>query len=460
VVLASTFESVVAALGVLRAGASLVYLPTPRRVERAAQWRQVIADRVSRAAIDLVVADGHVADVGCPTTTVGELEVGPADPPPMPAPTDELLIRFTSGTTGTPRAIVRSDAAIVHGVLPDHDGRRFERRVSWLALHGRGITSEVLKPMAAGTHASLLPTDLFSARPLMWLTEISVHRGQLSGGPSSVYRVAARHLEDAAGSLDLDLSCWVSARCSAEVVEPAVLERFARAAAPYGFRPESFTPGYGFSESGAVARRPIGTGWRVDVVDRDHLARGRARPTDPTDPNAVSVPSVGVGLPGVTITVRDDDMVPVRDRTVGEIVVRSPAPMVGYLDEPDATSAVLVDGWVRSGDLGYIADGELHIVGRRKDTIIVRGRTFHATDIEHVVRTVPGIVDCVAAASRDGDTEALVLTAEVSMPTDDLLDTIRRTVWERVGITPATIALVDPGALPRTASGKLRRHGI
>jgi fatty-acyl-CoA synthase len=453
VVMTWTFDAIVAALAVLRAGATLVPLPAPGRVDSASRMRARVDGATARTGAALVIGEwGGV--------TVDDLRGSGGRTPAMPSPDDVALITFTSGTTATARAVVKSHAGLGAAVrIADDDERQIRRRVSWLALHNRGLCTEILRPMGEGAHIDLLPAPAFAARPLRWLTAISRSRAEFSGGPASAYRVVAGQLERSGGVEALDLSCWRIARCSSEAIDADVLQRFSVAAEPYGFRPDALMAAYGLSEASQVARRPAGRGLRIDVVDRDGLGELAAAPVPADHARAVRVVSVGSPVTDVRLKVVDQSGAEVADRCVGEIVVQSPTTMVGYLDEPAATDEVLRDGWVHTGDLGYVVDGELFVTGRIKDTIVIRGKSYFAPDIERCLDGIDGIDPEAAAAIgvRRDSTDSLVLVVEVETDDGSHRRAVTRLLHERVGVAPSDVVVVARGSLPRTANGKLQR---
>jgi acyl-CoA synthetase (AMP-forming)/AMP-acid ligase II len=278
---------------------------------------------------------------------------------------------------------------------------------------------------------TLLGPETFLARPALWLRAISRKRATLSVAPNFAYGLCARRVRDEE-MRGVDLSSWRFALNGAEPVAPAVLRRFAERFAPYGFDPRAFMPVYGLSEASlAVTFTPPGRGPKTVSRDGRELA------------------SVGVPLPGVEVEV---------DRE-SRIRVRGPSVMTGYFGNPAATAQTLREGWLETGDLGFIEDGELFVSGREKDLVILRGANHAPQEFEDALDGLAGVrPGCAIAVGRDsGDGEELVLLVERTGDDPALADSITSRVVERTGIRPDRVELLAPGTLPRTSSGKLRR---
>ena len=266
---------------------------------------------------------------------------------------------------------------------------------------------------------------------------------------------------------DLDLSTWRVAFDGAEPVDADTLHEFAARFSPYGFRASALYPVYGLAEHTlAVSFPSLGEGVQVDTVDRKRLATaGIAQSVPAEHPDAVSFVSVGKPLEGVSVEIRDEHGEPVPDAHVGEVVVKSPSVMMGYFGNPAATREVLSDGWLDTGDLGYVKAGRLYITGRSKDLIIRAGRNYYPQDIEDAATSVNGVrAGRVVAFSLpvEDDEEELVVMAETEIAEEDrrteLSRRIRVAVASRVGFQPKRVVLHPRGTLPVTSSGKVRRR--
>jgi acyl-CoA synthetase (AMP-forming)/AMP-acid ligase II len=311
---------------------------------------------------------------------------------------------------------------------------------------------------------TILSPRLFLQRPVEWLRALSEHGGTISFAPNFAYGLCARRAKDS--DLEgLDLSRWRIAGCGAEPIQEETLRAFARRFAPLGFSAAAFLPCYGMAEHTLAISFPRpGTGLTVDTVHGGLLrGRGRAVACPPADPDALRVVSCGQAFPGHAIRIVDDLGAPLPDRAVGEIVVSGPSVMQGYESAPAVTRAALRDGWLHTGDLGYLSGGELFVCGRKKDVIVVNGKKYHPQDIEWAAGDVSGVRRGNVVAFGEGafhaGRERVVIVAESTgaVPAEDLERRIRGRVAEATGLTVERIVVAPPGTLPKTTSGKLQR---
>jgi acyl-CoA synthetase (AMP-forming)/AMP-acid ligase II len=324
-----------------------------------------------------------------------------------------------------------------------------------------GLIGGLLMPLYCGNPLVLLSPQAFLLDPKRWLWAIHRHRATISTAPNFAYQLIAARVDDAELT-GLDLSCWRLALNGAEPVLGATMDTFSKRLAPHGFDARALTPVYGLAEVALGAVFPVlGRGPRLDVVDAEALATEHV-----AVPAAAgsSFASVGQPLPGFAVRVVDSAGQPLGERIVGEIQLQGPSVMVGYLHRPDATTGAMADGWLRTGDLGYMADGELFIVGRHKDLIVKGGRNYAPQDLEHAAEQVAGVrkgcVIAFGAADEALGTEAVVLVAESREPESAhaaLGKAIAQRVAEAVGLHPDHVAIVPPGTVPKTSSGKLQR---
>jgi fatty-acyl-CoA synthase len=391
---------------------------------------------------------------------------------PLPHP-DELpappMVQLTSGSTGHPRAVVIPHERLVlhleriaEGLPPGEDAVG----VTWLPLyHDMGMIGGLLYPFFTRFPVHLLSPIAFQSRPYSWFELISEVGATHTVGPPSAYAIMMRFAQKAASDgLRLDrLRC---AMIGAEPISAPLLRHFSDAFAPCGFRPPAFFPVYGLAEATVAVTfpepmRPT----RVDRVDRVQLERdGIAVPAE----GAGSQEHVGVGAPlrDTEIRLTDDDGRDLPERRVGEIWVRSPTLMDGYYREPEASAAAMSSGWLKTGDLGYRADGDLFVVGRKKEIIIKGGHTIHPGPLEEIVSTVEGIrAGCVAALgvrSAERETERVIIVAETGFSADRypaLIESVRD-VLKLNGVAIDDVILVPKGTLPKTTSGKVRRSAV
>ena len=389
------------------------------------------------------------------------------------ADTDTAFLQFTSGSTSQPKGVRVTHANLVanltaistHGIRATAD----DFCVSWLPLnHDMGLIGKVLVPLFAGMRGVLImPTALFLKRPMSWLQHISRLRATITYAPSFAYglciaRAAARPLEG------LDLSSLRVAGCGAEPVRCEVLEAFVRRFEPHGLRPQALMPCYGLAEHTlAAAFSPVGMGMRVDRVQADALGRGRATPAqaDITGSHEVlQIASCGPVFPGHEVRITDDGGRALGERDVGQILLRGPSVAQGYFEDPAATAATWPDGWLRTGDLGYLAGGELHVCGRVKDLIIVHGKNYHPQDIEWEAAQTDGSRggNVVAFSLEDAvlGRERVVVAAEAKVLPDhreELKRAIRSRLLETLSLSVDEVLLLPPHTLPKTSSGKLQR---
>lgn len=389
---------------------------------------------------------------------------------PPGSPDDLALLQYTSGSTGEPRGV-----ALTHrNVLANLRAIGARVRVSptdvtvcWLPLyHDMGLIGCWLFSLYFGVPMVVLSPLAFLRQPQRWLQAIHRYRGTLSPAPNFAYELCVRRIHD--GALEgLDLSSWRVALNGAESVSPDTLERFIQRFAPYGFRPEALMPVYGLAEASVgLAFAPLGRRPRIDAVARETFQRHRrAEPPSPSDSPPLRFVSVGRPLPEHEVRIVDEAGHPLGERVEGELQFRGPSAMRGYYRNPQATQAAQCQGWNRTGDLGYWADGELFITGRIKDLIIKAGRNLYPQELEEIAAEVPGVRrGCVAAFAvpevKTG-TEALVLVAETRETNRAVQARIVKEIQRRVGstarVSPDVVRLVPPQTIPKTPSGKLRR---
>ncbi|GBC84070.1 Putative ligase [bacterium HR11] len=438
-----------------------------RHVLEDCQARLIVTDRTLAAFLRFLRAESARYTF----VTVEDLRSGPALARPLEVgPDDTALLQYTSGSTAAPRGVQLYHRHLVANILAmgHHVGLLdTDAAVSWLPLyHDMGLIGMVLGTLFWGLPLYVFSPLEFVRRPVYWLRAIARYRATISAAPNFAYGVCATKLRDFELE-DLDLTSWRIALCGAEPILASTIEAFIQRFRPYGFRPEAFTAAYGLAENTlAVTMAPIGEGLRVDRVDRSIFeAERRAVPTDASDTAVMTWVACGVPIPETDVCIVDEAGRPLPERHEGTILVRSPSVMAGYYRNPQATAEVLRDGWLDTGDLGYMADGYLYVTGRRKELIIRGGRNYYPQDIEQVVQNVEGIRRgnvCVFGVpdEREG-TERIVVIAETRVRDPDRWARIEAEVRERVlrevGLPVSEIRLVPPGTLPKTTSGKLQR---
>ena len=462
--------------GTLLAGAVPVPLYPPLRFGRLEGYRARTVRMIEAARIGLALVDERAQSLlgdgleraECDAATLAELpEDGNLE---VEVSTDDLaLIQFSSGTTVDPKPVALTHRAVVtqavalNGYWPDDEGIR-HTGASWLPLyHDMGLIGCVLPALERPSELTLIPPEIFVARPAIWLRAISRYRATVSPAPSFAYGLCTERILDP--ELDgVDLSCWRLALNGAEPIAPKVVRDFSRRFARWGFRASAMTPVYGLAEAAlAVTFSSPEAPVETRRVAREPLRRnGEVAP----DPEGMELISVGSPLPGFEIEIRDVGGASLAEGRNGAIWVRGPSLMQGYLHRPDATAEVMADGWLDTGDLGFVLDGRLFITGRAKDVLIVRGQNHAPEEIESIVTALPGVHPggCAAVSFlREGEpTERVVLLIERQARINghnaaEIAEAGAREVRSLTGIQPDRVEVLKPGSLPRTSSGKIRR---
>lgn len=464
--------------GTLLAGAVPVPLYPPVRLGRMNEYLRRTARMLEVSGARLVLADPRVKrilgeavaaarpDLGC--RALGDLPREMAGPV-RPDPADLALVQFSSGTTVDPKPVALSHRAVVaqteilNGFWRDTVELRHSC-VSWLPLyHDMGLIGCVFPALSRDATLTLLGPELFVARPGLWLRALSKYRGTISPAPNFAYSLAVSRISDAEME-GTDLSHWRTALNGAEAVAPPVLRAFRDRFARWGFRAEALTPVYGLSEAAlAVTFSDLDRPFRSVRFDREELSReGVAREAA----EGREIVSVGRPLPGFRLRIVDEAGLDLPEDRVGRVWIQGPSLMDGYLGHPEATARAFREGWLDTGDLGVLHGGELHLTGRAKDVIILRGRNHAPEEIERAVEGVPGVrTGCAVAASwlpEDAPGEVLALFVEVSRQAGPveraaLPAACRESVLGATGLTVDEVVVLAPGTIPRTSSGKLRR---
>jgi fatty-acyl-CoA synthase len=383
------------------------------------------------------------------------------------------FIQFTSGSTALPKGVMISHEALLanaRAIAAGSGWTRSDVMLSWLPLyHDMGLVGATLSPLLHGMPAVLMTPLSFLFTPERWLRAMSHFGASLSVAPNFAYRLCQRKV-DHSQLADVDLSRWRLAYNGAEPVLHETITGFVNHFRPFGLRQEIMFPVYGMAEVALAATFPVpGALPRVDLIDRDSLAcRGTARPvlsSDRTTGAALPLVSVGRALAGYEIKVVDESGAQVPERTRGEILVRGPSLATGYVGDAEATQQAFRDGWLWTGDLGYVAEGDLFVCGRRKDVIIRGGAKYHAEHLEAVVGRVQGVragsVAALGVFNRQSGTEDLVIALETHLPAGSVIRKLEadvaRAVHAECGVRPDRIVSVAPRTLPKTSSGKIAR---
>ena len=460
------------------AGAAIVVLPLPMRLASIEEFVAQTRRRVLAADISLLVIDEQLAPF---------VEDEPGDPPrivldqlaadaaaegadgwkrPDDDPDRVAIIQFTSGSTSEPKGVVLPHKVVcanLQGLCDIGELQEDDVFVSWLPLyHDMGLVGLLGTPMTTGRDLVLGAPQDFTSRPSRWMEWVSQYGGTVTAGPNFAWALATRALNR---SEPLDLSPLRIALNGAEPVDADSVRAFVAAAEAHGMRAGAVFPAFGMAEVGIAGTfpKPL-AGLQTDRVDRRVLEAERyAAPVAEGAEHAKEYALLGTPIPGLEIRVVDpaDDR-PLADREVGELQIRGTSTTPGYYRNPEATAASFRDGWLCTGDLAYLLDGQLVVCGRIKDVIIVGGRNIFPEDVERAAGSVEGIragnVIAFGIEGRRGQ-EAMVVVAETKGETD--LAVVRREVHDAAkrvtGLPPQDIVFVEPGALPKTSSGKLQR---
>lgn len=395
---------------------------------------------------------------------------GGSDPLVRPAPDATALLQYTSGSTGQPKGVVLSHAAVLANIRAMGQAAQAgptDTFVSWLPLyHDMGLIGAWLGSLCLDMSAVIMSPLMFLARPVRWLEAIDAYRATLTGGPNFAYELCLRKVTDA--DIDrLDLSCLRMALNGAEPVSAATMERFNARFARCGLPAHALAPVYGLAECAlGLAFPPPGRGLLIDSVSADALqTRGRADPVPPGSPPVRRVVACGVPLPGYQIRVVDDDGKELPERAEGRIEFTGPSATSGYFHNPGATAQLFDGDWLVTGDLGYVAGGDLYITGRSTDLIIRAGRNLHPEELEGHLGDVDGVrKGCVAVLGIPDParaTDELVILAETHASDEDDRAAIRAAIAaatvDLLGVPPDDVVLAPPGTVLKTSSGKIRR---
>jgi 1-acyl-sn-glycerol-3-phosphate acyltransferase len=383
------------------------------------------------------------------------------------------FLQYTSGSTGDPKGVSLTHAHLLANIraMGEATGARpSDVFVSWLPLyHDMGLIGAWLGSLYYAIPLIAMSPLHFLTRPVRWLRTISQHRGTLSASPNFGYELCLTKIreEELEG---LDLNSWRWAFNGAEPVNARTLERFTRRFAPYGFHANALAPVYGLAEAAVgLAFPPANRGPLVDRILRTPLMEtGRAIPAKDRATDVLSLVACGHPLKGYRIRVVDAAGDPLPERSEGRLEFQGPSATHGYFDNPQATRKLIRDGWLDTGDRGYLADGDLYVTGRIKEMIVRGGRNIWPYELEETIADVPGIRrGCVAAfagADPRSGTERLVILAETRETEPQALErlqsAIRSKLSDRLEIVPDEIVLAPPHTVLKTSSGKIRRTAL
>lgn len=398
-----------------------------------------------------------------------ELQRGPLAQPQDVRPDDLAMVQFSSGTTVDPKAVALSHRAVLSNVEAileqvlkvEHE---VPGGVSWLPLyHDMGLIGCVFPALYHPGPLALIPPEIFLLKPHLWLRALARHKATSSPAPNFAYglcleRVRDEDLDDVDGrGTRCDLSSWKLAMNGAEPIAPRTLHAFRERFAAWGLRPEALTPVYGLSEASlAVTFADPLTAFRTARFERAALAEGQARELPGEAAGAVELVSVGRPLTGFQVEIRSKEGAVLPEGALGQLFVAGPSLTSGYLNRAESP---VREGWLDTGDLGFLQGGELYITGRAKDILILRGRNHAPQEIEHALDAVDGVrTGCAAAvAELSEEGERLLVFVEVRTSTPTLAEDCRKAVLSATGLDPHLVVTLEAGSLPRTSSGKIRR---
>jgi len=381
---------------------------------------------------------------------------------------DIAYLQYSSGSTRFPHGVAVTHHALLNNLAAHGHGMQItsgDRCISWLPwYHDMGLVGCFLSPVANQVSVDYLKTEDFARRPLAWLDLISRNPGtSISYSPTFGYDICARRMSSQTRAADrFDLSRWRIAGNGADMIRPDVMQKFVDAFADAGFKATAFMPSYGLAEATlAVSIMPPGDGISVELVEETQLSGAGQAAGRPQRYRAIV--NCGKPVKDMTVEIRDEDGEVLPEKAIGKLWCKGPSIMAGYFRDPEATAACLVDGWLDTGDMGYLSNGYVFIVGRAKDMIIINGKNHWPQDIEWAVEQLPGFkagdIAAFAITTPGGEeTPAVLVQCRTSEPGERarLREEIRDRVRAITGMN-CVIELVPPRTLPRTSSGKLSR---
>ncbi|MFV0643862.1 MAG: fatty acyl-AMP ligase [Sphingomonadaceae bacterium] len=464
--------------GAVYAGAWPVPLPLPTSFGGKESYIDQLSVQLSSADPKILLYPEEISEMaqaaavrqGCEGQSWENFATRPDPECALPAsdPDDICYLQYSSGSTRFPTGVAVTHRALLNNLAGHAISMKAgegDRVVSWLPwYHDMGLVGCFLSLISNQMSVDYLKTEHFARRPLAWLDLISRNTGTtLSYSPTFGYDICARRISSQSHVAErFDLSRWRLAGNGADMIRPDVMQNFVNAFAPAGFSANAFSPSYGLAEATlAVTVMPPGEGIQVELVAEETLS---GTPRDLNRPARYrAIVNCGKPIPDMTVEIRGENGQIRGDHQIGKVWCQGTSVMHSYFRNPEATEECLVDGWLDTGDMGYMAKGYLFIVGRAKDMIIINGKNHWPQDIEWAVEQLPGFNhgDIAAFSLENDDGEevpAVLVHCRVSDPEErvKLHDEIRDRVRAVTGMN-CVVELVPPRTLPRTSSGKLSR---
>ncbi|MEP7222924.1 MAG: fatty acyl-AMP ligase [Novosphingobium sp.] len=464
--------------GAVYAGAWPVPLPLPTSFGGKENYIEQLSVQLSSSDPAVLFYPAELAEMagaaaarqGCRGTSWEDFAAQPALDCKLPTmqSDDICYLQYSSGSTRFPHGVAVTHGALLNNLAGHSHGMEFQtsdRCISWLPwYHDMGLVGCFLSMIANQVSSDYLKTEDFARRPLAWLDMISRNPGtSCSYSPTFGYDICARRISSQSQVAErFDLSRWRIAGNGADMIRPDVMQGFVNAFAEAGFKASAFLPSYGLAEATlAVTVMPPGEGIRVELVEEERLS---GTPRDLSRPARYrAIVNCGKPVRDMALEVRGEHGRALPDHHIGKVWCKGPSVMHSYFRDPEATAECLVDGWLDTGDMGYMVDGYLFIVGRAKDMIIINGKNHWPQDIEWAVEQLPGFhqgdIAAFAVESENGEeVPAVLVHCRVSDPIErrKLHDQIRDKVRSITGMN-CLVELVPPRTLPRTSSGKLSR---
>jgi fatty-acyl-CoA synthase len=464
--------------GAVYAGVWPVPLPLPTSFGGKDNYIEQLAVQLASSDPKMLVGPGEIGEMtaaaaarqGCAHATWSDFAMQGVAPCPLPdVKTDDICyLQYSSGSTRFPHGVAVTHRSLLSNLAAHSHGMRLEdqdRCISWLPwYHDMGLVGCFLSLIANQVSADYLKTEDFARRPLAWLDLITRNKGtSVSYSPTFGYDICARRISSQTSVSDrFDLSRWRLAGNGADMIRPDVMQNFVNAFADAGFSASAFLPSYGLAEATlAVTIMPPGEGIRVELVEEERLS---GSPRDLSRPARYrAIVNCGKPVKDMEVVIRGESSQTLGDHQIGKVWCRGTSVMHSYFRDPEATAACMVDGWLDTGDMGYMANGYLFIVGRAKDMIIINGKNHWPQDIEWAVEQLPGFnhgdIAAFSIEMENGEeTPAVLVHCRVSDPVKriELRNEIRDKVRAITGMN-CVIELVPPKSLPRTSSGKLSR---